>query len=287
MTKDPFRIGVVAPASPIKETLANKVKALACDEYGPDKVEIVFHPQCFSSAGHFAGDDAARAAAFLEMAHNTDTDAVWFARGGYGSARILPLVMDKLEDAARAKAYLGYSDMGMLIGAMMRAGFANLAHGPMPQDLAHENGEAAVRRALRWLVERDASSLEPSVADWPNSKNPAAAFNIKILSKLIGTPWQPDLAGRVLMLEEVSEHLYAIDRSLFHLTSNPEIRKVAGLMLGRCSAIPENDRPFGEGLEAIAKRWCETSGIAYLGRADIGHDADNKIVPMGALPSSV
>lgn len=278
MTKDPFRIGVVAPASPIKETLADKVKALACDEYGPDKVEIVFHPQCFRSAGHFAGHDSARAAAFLEMAHDTDTDAVWFARGGYGSARILPLVMDKLEDAARAKTYLGYSDMGMLLAALMQAGFENLAHGPMPQDLAHENGEAAVRRALRWLVERDVSSLEPSL----ENERPAAAFNIKILSKLIGTPWQPDLSGRVLMLEEVSEHLYAIDRSLFHVTSNPEIRKVAGLRLGRCSAIPENDRPFGEELEAMAQRWCKTSGIAWLGRADIGHDADNKVVPMGA-----
>lgn len=278
MTKDPFRIGVVAPASPIKEALADKVKALACDEYGPDKVEIVFHPQCFSSAGHFAGDDAARAAAFLEMAHDLDTDAVWFARGGYGSARILPLVMDKLEDAARGKTYLGYSDMGALMAGLMRAGFQNLAHGPMPQDLAHDNGEAAIRRALRWLVERDAASLEPGIA----SGTPAAAFNLMTLSQLIGTPWQPDLAGRVLMLEEVSEHLYAIDRSLFHVSSNPEIRKVAGLMLGRCSAIPENDRPFGEELEDIAKRWCETSGIAWLGRADIGHDADNKIVPMGA-----
>lgn len=278
MTKDPFRIGVVAPASPIKEALADKVKALACDEYGPDKVEIVFHPQCFRSAGHFAGHDSARAAAFLEMAHDADTDAVWFARGGYGSARILPLAMDKLEDAARGKTYLGYSDMGMLLGAMMQAGFQNLAHGPMPQDLAHDNGEAAVRRSLRWLVERDAASLEPGIA----SGTPAAAFNLMTLSQLIGTPWQPDLAGRVLMLEEVSEHLYAIDRSLFHVTSNPEIRKVAGLRLGRCSAIPENDRPFGEELEAMAQRWCKTSGIAWLGRADIGHDADNKVVPMGA-----
>lgn len=283
MTKDPFRIGVVAPASPIKEALADKVKALTSDEYGPNKVEIVFHSQCFRSAGHFAGDDAARAAAFLEMAHDTDTDAVWFARGGYGSARILPLVMDKLEDTARGKTYLGYSDMGMLLGAMMQAGFQNLAHGPMPTDASREGGDAAVRRVLRWLVERDAASLEPSAA----SGAPAAAFNLKTLSKLIGTPWMPDLAGRVLMLEEVSEHLYAIDRSLFHVTSNPEIRKVAGLMLGRCSAIPENDRPFGEELEDIAKRWCETSGIPYLGRADIGHDVDNKVVPMGSLPGSV
>lgn len=283
MAKNPFRIGVVAPASPIKETLADKVKALASDEYGPDKVEIVFHPQCFRSAGHFAGDDAARAHAFLEMAHDAQIDAVWFARGGYGSARILPLVMDKLEDAARAKSWLGYSDMGALMAGLMRKGFENLFHGPMPMDMARDGGDGAVKRALRWLVERDPRSLEGSLEEGV----PAAAFNLMTLSQLIGTPWQPDLAGHVLMLEEVSEHLYAIDRSLFHLTSNPEIRKVAGLRLGRCSYIPENDRPFGEELEDMAKRWCKTSGIPYLGRADIGHDVDNKIVPLGHGPGSV
>ncbi len=279
MARNPFRIGVVAPASPIKEALAGKVKALALAEYGPDKVEIVFHPQCFGRAGHFAGDDGTRAAAFLEVANDTSFDALWFARGGYGSARLLPLVMDKLEDAAREKTWLGYSDLSAMLAALMKAGFANLAHGPMPMDMARDGGDAAVRRALRWLVERDPAGLEPSCS----RDTPAVALNLMTLSQLLGTPWQPDLAGHVLMLEEVSEELYAIDRSLFHLTSNPEIRKVAGIRLGGCRVIPENDRPFGEELEDMAKRWCQTSGIPYLGRADIGHDVDNKIVPFGKI----
>lgn len=283
MAKVPLKIGVVAPASPIRQAVADKVKALAADEYGPQKVEIVFHPQCFRRAGHFAGDDETRAAAFLEMAHDREIDAVWFAHGGYGSVRLLPLVMDKLEAAAKTKTYLGYSDLTALLAALMKAGFPHLAHGPMPRDMARDGGEAAVRRALRWLVERDPAGLEPSYSE----ETPTAAFNLMTLSQLLGTPWQPDLAGHVLMLEEVSEQLYAIDRSLFHVTSNPEIRKVAGIRFGRCTDIPENDRPFGEELEDMAKRWCETSGIPYLGRADIGHDVDNKIVPLGRQPGSV
>ena len=93
---------------------------------------------------------------------------------------------------------------------------------------------------------------------------------------------QPDLAGHVLMLEEVSEYMYRIDRMLLHVTSNPAIRRVAGLRLGRCAAIPDNDPDFGMTAEAVARFWCERSGIPWLGVADIGHDAANKVVPFGA-----
>ena len=83
------------------------------------------------------------------------------------------------------------------------------------------------------------------------------------------------------MLEEVSEYMYRIDRALLHITSNPMIRGVAGIRLGRCSAIPPNDPDFGQSEEDIAQHWCEISGIPYLGRADIGHDVANKVVPFG------
>ncbi len=83
------------------------------------------------------------------------------------------------------------------------------------------------------------------------------------------------------MVEEVSEHHYRIDRALAAVTSSPNIRAAAGILLGRCSDIPENDPPFGRTEEEIARYWCERSGVPYLGRADIGHDAENKIVAFG------
>ena len=83
------------------------------------------------------------------------------------------------------------------------------------------------------------------------------------------------------MLEEVAEAMYRIDRSLFHITSNYEIRRVAGIMLGRCSEITPNEPDFGMNEEEVARYWCRRSGIPWLGRADIGHDVDNKVVPFG------
>jgi muramoyltetrapeptide carboxypeptidase len=272
-----MRIAVVAPGSRLDPAIADRTQKLAQSLY-PD-LSLSFHPQCFLSSGHFAGTDEERANAFLEAANDRAIDAVWFARGGYGAGRVALHALHRLTDEAAKKTYLGYSDTGALLAALYALGFRDLAHGPMPADLNREGGEAAVKRSLDYLMARDPSTLEPGVS----SKTPAAAFNITILSHLIGTPFQPDLAGHILMLEEVSEHLYRIDRALLHITSNPLIRTVAGIKLGRCSSIPPNEPDFGESEETIARRWCEISCIPYLGRADIGHDIANKIVPFGRL----
>lgn len=272
-----MKIGVVAPGSRIEPKLADDVKALAGRLYPGRAPEIIFHPQCFLSCGHFAGEDSLRAQAFLEIANDPAFDALWLARGGYGSCRLVLDVIGKLNAAARKKTYLGYSDAGFLFAGMYKAGFDHLAHGPMPADLLRAGGEAAIARALAFLFDRAEEALEPSLADG----RPAAAFNITILSHLIGTPLEPDLSGHVLILEEVAEAMYRIDRALFHITSAPGLRRVAGIRLGRCSAITPNDPDFGMNEEEVARHWCRISGIPYLGRADIGHDGDNKVVPFG------
>jgi muramoyltetrapeptide carboxypeptidase len=245
--------------------------------------EIFFHPQCFASHGHFAGDDETRAQAFVDIANDESYDAVWFARGGYGSCRMAESVMCRLTGASRRKAYVGYSDAGVLLAALYRAGYEAVAHGPVAQDILRDRGDAAVARALAWIVDRAPAALEPSVG--PMGKT--AAFNMTVLSQLLGTPLVPDLRGHVLMLEEVEEAMYRIDRLLFHITSNAEIRRVSGIMLGRCSNITPNEPDFGMTEEEIARYWCRRSGIPWLGRADIGHDADNKIVPFGASAPSI
>ena len=277
MPERKIRIGVMAPGSRIGDDIADRVRELAMDRFSDRLIEIYFHPQCFQSCGHFAGDDTARAQAFLDIANDENFDALWFARGGYGACRIAEALVQHLTDAARNKAYLGYSDAGALLAALYKAGFTGLAHGPMPADISRDGGEAAVHRGLSYLVDRAPEALEASVS--PNTKT--AAFNIAILSQILGTPLEPDLSGHVLMLEEVSEHMYRIDRLLFHVTGNPGIQRVSGIMLGRCSNIPANEPDFGQTEEEVMRHWCGKSGIPYLGRADIGHDIDNKVVPFG------
>jgi muramoyltetrapeptide carboxypeptidase len=270
-----MRIGVVAPSSAIHPEVAERVSELA--EATHPGLELLFHPQCFLAHNHFAGPDQARADAFVEIANDPDVDAVWFARGGYGSCRVADSILARLDDMARGKTYLGYSDAGFLLAGLYKAGFGTVAHGPMPADIRREGGEVAVLRALDWLTTRSPSALEPDL----DPAAPAAAFNIMVLSQLLGTALQPVLDDHVLLLEEVSEYMYRIDRAMFHITSNPGVRRVSGIRLGRCSLIPPNEPDFGADEEGVARLWCARAGIAYLGRADIGHDVINKVVPFG------
>lgn len=271
-----MRIGVVAPSAPMTREAAEMVTALAAAQF--PQVEVVFHPQCFLTHNHFAGAEEKRTEAFLQVANDPAFDALWFARGGYGSCRIAQDVLAGLSDRARDKIYLGYSDAGYLLAGLYAAGFPRLVHGPLANDIKRDGGEAAVARALSWLATGDESSLEPNLLDEKN-----VAFNITVFSQLIGTPLQPDLSGHILMLEDVSEHMYRTDRSMFHITSNPSVQAVAGIRLGRCVDILPNDPDFGETEEEVVRYWCGKSGINYVGRADIGHDIDNKIVPFGEL----
>ncbi|MBC7950380.1 MAG: LD-carboxypeptidase [Rhodospirillaceae bacterium] len=272
-----IKIGIVAPGGRLFPALSERVLELAAGMFPDLPVDIWFHPQCFDSSGHFAGTDAVRAQAFLDVANDDSFHALWFGRGGYGSFRLIETVLPRLKAAANNKIFLGYSDAGAMLGALYHAGIGRIAHGPMPADLNRKGGDDAIRRTLAFLVKGDSAALEPSL----DPATPAAAMNMTILSHLIGTPYMPDLAGHVLMLEEVSEPMYRIDRALGQITSTPAVRQVAGIRLGRCSAIPENDPDFGRDEEEVTREWCQRSGIPYLGRADIGHDIDNKIVPFG------
>ncbi len=278
MAETTKHIALVCPGGPITKELAAQTGEIAAARFG-DAATLDFHPQCFLEAGHFAGTDKERTAAFLEVANDPQNDAVWFARGGYGACRLEDGWWSKLNEVARSKTYLGYSDAGMVLARLYKEKIGRPVHGPMPTDLPRANGETAIARALDFLIKGDAATFEPNVK--PSVKY--VAFNITVLAHLVGTDAMPDLSGHIIMLEDVAEYLYATDRALFTITSDAGIRKAKGLMLGRLSDAPENDRPFGQSEEEVIQYWCARAGVRHLGRADIGHDADNKIVPFGSL----
>ena len=264
-----MKIAVVAPSCCLSREAADRVHAIVAER---GDCELLVHPQCFLSDGHFAGPDEARLAALREVIADPSVDAVWFARGGYGSNRIAEDALADLPDAARAKTYMGYSDAGFLLAGLHKAGI-EAAWGPMVQDVLRDGGDAPIHRALDWIVRRDAGALEPDL------QTPAMAFNLAVLSSLLGTPLEPDFAGVDLLIEEVGEQLYRIDRAMFHVSGSANVRRVARLRLGRVTGIIANEPEFATGELAIVEDWCSRSGIPFGGRADIGHDAGNKVVP--------
>lgn len=266
-----MKIAVVAPSNTLKREAAERVEAIVGRR---GDCEIAIHPQCFLSDGHFAGTDHERLSALRQVMADPSVNAVWFARGGYGSNRIAESAVRDVPDEARSKTFMGYSDTGFLLAAFHKAGL-KVAHGPMPQDVVRKGGEEAVNRALDWLVGRDRAAIEPHL------RQPAMAFNLTVLSTLLGTQLEPDFSGVELLIEEIGEHHYRIDRLMFHVTSSPNVRTVARIRLGRASDIPENDPEFGSDEQAIVADWCRRSGIELGRPADIGHDSGNKVVPFG------
>ena len=289
------RIGVVAPSVYLFPRHVDRANALVAAQF-PD-VELVWHPQVYARSpnvvggdtgfvlsdaahvpepaahGHFAGSDEQRAEAFIEMANREDIDAIWFARGGYGAGRIAMDVLPRLGPAARTKTYMGYSDGSYLLALLYRAGFPHLCHGPMVVD----GSEEQLSRALAWFARKDMRSLEPGL----KVGEKYVAFNLISAAMMVGTPLFPDISGHVLMVEEVGEYLYSVDRCFFALTSAVWRDKPAEIRLGQVSDIKENDRPYGRDEVGIAQDWCARSNIRYGGRAEIGHYIGNKVVPFG------
>jgi muramoyltetrapeptide carboxypeptidase len=119
-----MRIAVVAPSCTLKPEAAELVLALAAARPG---CELLIHPQCFLTDGHFAGSDDQRLGALREVMADDSVDAIWFARGGYGANRIAEAACAELGAAARGKTYLGYSDAGFLLAGLRGGARADAA----------------------------------------------------------------------------------------------------------------------------------------------------------------
>ena len=262
---EPPLVAVVAPSCPIDRDLAKRVTALA---HG--RVRLRWAEQCFVEGGHFAGPDRAREDALVDAWNDPEVVAIWCARGGAGAARVAEAAASRFHPAV-TKPLLGYSDTGFLHAALLATGRGGAVWGPMPGDLARPGGEAAVERALRWLAGWDAAE------DHAAPPGQAVALNLTVLCATLGTPLEPPLTDRVLMLEDVGEPLYRVDRMLWQLSRQSWFGTLAGVRLGRFSGL-ENDRPFGSNLEEVARGWVEGAGVPLLGAAEVGHDAGNRLV---------
>jgi muramoyltetrapeptide carboxypeptidase len=262
-----MRIAVVAPSCTLKREAADGVQAIVAQR---GDSELVIHPQCFLSDGHFAGPDEARLAALREAMADETVGAIWFARGGYGSTDRRG-ALQGIPDAARSKLYLGYSDAGFLQAGFHKAGL-DVAWGRCRRTCCDQV-------AMRPSIGRSTGSLRARAHRWNPIFNRQHGVQPDGPRDITGTVLEPDFSGVDLLVEDVSEHHYRIDRTMFHVAASPNVRRVARLRLGRVGNIPENDPDFGRDECDIVEEWCVRSGIPFGGRADIGHDAANRVVP--------
>ena len=229
-------VRVVAASGPVhRQRFEAGVRAL------DNRYELAYDEGAlFAREGFLAGDDDQRLAALNDAIHDPDCQAIFLARGGYGLTRILSRI-DRVSLRAHPKPIVGYSDVTALLSLCARARVAAI-HGPMISDLA-EISAADLSSLFRLLEEPDPGTLQDDLTCLVGgeARGPLLGGNLEVLSRLLGTPQQPDFDGAVLFLEEVGEMPYRVDRLLTHLEAAGVLDSVVGIVLGDFTDCDETD----------------------------------------------
>lgn len=234
-------IAVVAPAGPPPADRLNAGIA-ALETIG---CRVVATPTVFSrgDSSYLAGSLEARLEDFNRAIRDPETDLILCARGGFGSVHLLP-GLDWETLARRNLPVMGYSDITALHGAMLARHAGVAVAGPsavmMPEALACAATAAGLRAAFH--PESGRALLPQPLAAAGNTGTPARGYpfaaNLAVLVTLCGTPFQPDLTGRILILEDINEPLYKIDRYLTQLLMAGMLEAAAALCFGNFSGVP-------------------------------------------------
>jgi muramoyltetrapeptide carboxypeptidase len=280
----------VAPAGPLLERDDIHRAAALCRalDYEP-----IVAPHAGAHYGYFAGADADRLADLNAALRDPTIDAVWCIRGGYGVTRILDGV-DFEALARRPRPVIGYSDItALLAGVNRRAGLVAF-HAPT----ARAEMPAFSRRHFSKVLTEDvpAGVLEslpvPSDVLVPQqhrviticggiAEGPLAGGNLTLLQCLIGSPYFPDLDGAVLVLEDVNEDLYRIDRMLAHLRMVGALAGLRGIAIGRFTGLKRHMNDGALGVDEVLAYYCRPLGVPVAYGLPFGHIDDQWTLPLG------
>jgi muramoyltetrapeptide carboxypeptidase len=273
------RIRVVAPSSPFsKDKLDRGVRRL--EDAGwhfqdNDPLLDGEHP-------YLNGTDEKRAAA-LEDALASDDDVVWCARGGYGLTRLIGSIEFP---AGQLPAVVGFSDVTALSALLFNKGFKSV-HGPLATTVGDEPDESFEHliAILEGRARGRALSGLRVMANPSPLKAKLFAANLCVLTHLIGTEAMPDLRDTLVVIEEVGERPYRIDRQLTHLMTTGAFDGVAGIVIGQlldCDEPVEAGEPPITGIDVVRER-LGGLGVPLLSGAPIGHGRPNFAVINGGL----
>lgn len=284
-------VRVIAPASPFDAPALERGLAVLSGRLG-------LRPRLRGDVGarwrYLAGDDARRTEEWREAVADPEARAIFCARGGYGSMRLLAGV-DPAPLLERPKLLVGFSDVTAIHAALNRAGLATV-HGPVVTQLGRAPEDAVAH--LEALLSGAAPRPGPWDAPAPGAgvvgvatvrpgraSGPLLGGNLALLSHLQGTPFAPSLAGAILLVEDVGEEPYRLDRYLTHLALAGALDGVAGVAIGQlvgCDAA--NGSVAGADVVRDAVR---ALGVPAIEGVPCGHEDRNYAAPLGARATLV
>jgi muramoyltetrapeptide carboxypeptidase len=270
-------IGVVAPGFAVKTRLLKSgVARLRGMGY-----RALVGKHVLDRHGYFAGDDDARAADLRAMLLDPEVRAVWFARGGYGSSRLLErLPWRRMK--GHPKLLIGYSDLTALFSAAVeKAGWPCL-YGPVVTELSRAesyHGPSLRRLLLGENVEIKLLRRQTMVEG--SAVGPLKGGNLSMLAHTCGTGFFPRLRGAVLFLEEVGEETYRVDRMLQQLKLAGALKGLNGVLLGEIAAPPRRRFPPDRALQEVLREYLEPLGVPVISGLRAGHVPGKITLPLG------
>ena len=284
-------VGVIAPSSAPFERSEVRIALDIVESLGfkaqPGK-------NLYKRRGYLAGTDEQRAADLNAMFADPNIDAIFCLQGGYGALRILRLI-DYAAITANPKILLGYSDVTALLNAIQKLTGLVTFHGPIARQTFTDYTYSAFRSVLMentadlklgspppfeagpGRVERD-NRVQTLIAG--STSGHLVGGNLSLLVAMLGTPFEPLFDGAILILEDVDEAPYRIDRMLTHLHLAGVFQRVNGVVLGKfTNAHTENPSLSLE--EVFAERF-HTLSIPVVRGLMIGHVSDQATLPIGA-----
>lgn len=274
-------IGVVSPASAVDQSVFSQIRA-AAEQRG---YRIKVFGEHDASFGRMAADDARRAENLMRAFCDDEVAAVLCSRGGYGSGRILDLLDPSLMGD---KIFVGYSDVtNLLVHLHAHKGIVPF-HGPMAADLIQKNDQDTIEWLFSMLEgSRFSYSLPPSeysVIRTGVAEGKLYGGNISIFETLLGTNSVRVPEGAILLLEDVNEFMYALDRSLVHMTRAGVFSNASGIIFADLRLKDGMDRDNSLGLlleEVLMTHFKGFAGPIAVG-LPCGHTARQLTLPLGA-----
>ena len=276
-------IVILAPAGilkPSRKAVVLEAKKLA-ESWG---LKVILGKNMFNQGNHFAGSDSERADDFQKALDNPNIKAIWVARGGYGSVRILDK-LDYTQFLKHPKWIIGYSDITAFHNHIHNLGVESI-HGMMATSLEEKPEEiietiSSFKNAL--FGENLSYTIFSSIYNRKSSKKIEGQIiggNLAILTSMLGSKSQLNTDGKILFIEEIGEYKYSIDRMLQSLKRAGYFKNVKAVIIGDMSLIKKNSTKWGKSIEQLILDVIPES-IPVLFDFPAGHEADNRALIFG------
>jgi muramoyltetrapeptide carboxypeptidase len=270
------RVALVSPAGPLRGE-GDLVRAV--DNARSLGWEPVVGTHARRREAYFAGNDQERLADLNLALADDRIDAVWCLRGGYGAMRLLPhLDYDALR--RRPKPIIGYSDITALHAAIGRRVGLVTFHGPTAREALTPFSRESLVRAVTQGGDSCGSTRAARILRRGTTVGRLAGGNLALLAALCGTPYFPDLDGALLVLEDVNEATYRVDRMLTQLRLSGALAGLRGIIVGHFTDTPEGDdgeRPLDEVLAESA----DALEVPCVAGVPVGHVEHQWTLPLG------